>query len=298
MDLKLINKHYKKGINAFKKKNESEKQKYYEEYSKKFNNLSIHEKSLLDNINYVVEAVHFTKPKKPKKKIIDDLIKERKIEFFTINNKNKKKCYKQYKVLEELGKGAFGTVVLAKKKKQKYAVKVIKLFDKNKRFRRTNEMDADIFKQEVDILKKTGEYGISPKLYELYESYICKTPDEYLGFIIMGYLNGGTLIELLDSGEYITNQDLKNIKKKIKLLHKYKIFHGDLHANNIAYNINKEKEKEFFLIDFGFATFQIKQISQFKQHDFIRINYFDDMIEENVRLYVLLEMKDNGIIKF
>ena len=273
--------------------------------------MSFNHKRILDDILFLMQNIEnmekISKNKFPKGKSqkigrsIDNLIKNKNIEYFTTNNKNKYKCFKNYKTSKKLGKGAFGEVSLAIKNKKKYAIKVIKLFDPQikQKWERTDEEDLNIFKEEVNTLKKTSKYKISPKIYD---SYICKDGNKYLGFIVMDFLNGGTLGELFKNGEYITKNDIKNIEKKIKLLRKHKIIHNDLHANNIVYNINKKDERDFFIIDFGLSKHKkdikitndvFKKISS---QDMIEFDKIKNNIDFYIQYFVLIELIENDII--
>lgn len=119
---------------------------------------------------------------------------------------------------------------------------------------------SDQLENEVECLKILGPTGISPKYIQHLD---CK---EY-GFIIMEKINGPTLMSyLLNNSERIsydenpyfnlTDDEIRLIALKIKMMHSYGIYHFDLHFDNIICILNdRNKIIDVKFIDFGKAGF-------------------------------------------
>ena len=199
------------------------------------------------------------------------LKKEKNTIYIPTNSKKKDACLKEYKKMKELGSGAFGNVILASKKKYKYAIKI----------QNTNDPEID-YNMEVEIAKKMGELGIGPKIYE---SYYCKDKEKYILFIVQDYINGGTLGEWIENGKKFTPALKKQLIDKVDKMHKYGFFHNDLHDRNIFIQTYKNKKPEIFIGDFGLSKTSQTFSQGNKNRDLIMINnvlneddnYIDDI---------------------
>jgi TP53 regulating kinase and related kinases len=116
--------------------------------------------------------------------------------------------------------------------------------DRVKKGYRIEEIDNSLrkrrSKKEAKILEKLSKLGLCPKLLSYEDNKI-----------IMEYLDGITL------RDYITEKNYKNIMKelgkKIALIHNNNIIHGDLTTSNFIW-----KDKIYF-IDFG-LTFESSEV--------------------------------------
>ena len=163
----------------------------------------------------------------------------------------KNKCFGDYIVINEIGAGAFGKAVLVEKNKKKYIIKIQEIHNNYK-----------LIKNEILIAKKMGEEKIGPKIYDY---YLCKKSGKSYIYIIMDYMNQGTLYQWLE-----TNTLTKKLKKKlnnlINKLHK-NIIHGDLHSNNILVN-KKNGNIQFYIADFGLSNYLDDLYDIKKREDF------------------------------
>lgn len=146
----------------------------------------------------------------------------------------------ELEVLEEVGRGGFGIVYrgLVKGTKQEVAIKQIDL----------ENDQADIFEinKEIQIISQcrlsqiTQYYGCFVKGYKLW--------------VIMEYVDGGSLFEILKSGsirdERIIQLLVKDILEALVYLHGQGKIHRDLKSQNILLN----RRGEVKITDFGVST--------------------------------------------
>lgn len=153
--------------------------------------------------------------------------------------RNIKKVKPNYEELEVLGEGAYGKVYKIKLNDKIYALKEQNIL---------NYYPASVFIHEINLLKKVNK--IKPKIApKYYKSWIYDNN----GYILMEYFNCGTLWEYKKKHK-LSSGDKNNIKKLIKILHKNKIYHGDLHENNILVECKNKKAVRFYLNDFGISN--------------------------------------------
>lgn len=170
------------------------------------------------------------------------------------NKRGKYPCFNNYKIINKIGNGEYGSVWLVKKGKKKYALKV-----------QTIDMKimsdlSETYKRLENELKKSelmGKYGIGPKVYDY---YICADGNMVNVILIMEYMNYGTLESYLRIHS-LKESDQIQILDKMKKMHKLGIIHGDIHEGNIL--VKKMKGKFYFYLgDFGFS----KDFNQIKQN--------------------------------
>jgi hypothetical protein len=150
-----------------------------------------------------------------------------------------------YEIKNNLGKGKFGMVKLGihKKTGEKVAIKIMK-----KSSIKTPE-DNELVRSEIDIMKLCHHPNIV-RLLDHFEN------TEYI-FIVMEYIEGGTLNEYLKKKHYNFSENqagnlMFQIANGLKYLHKYGIVHRDLKPDNIM--MTEQSEKGILkIMDFGLS---------------------------------------------
>ncbi|CAD8082144.1 unnamed protein product [Paramecium primaurelia] len=149
--------------------------------------------------------------------------------------------FQEYEIVSEIGKGGQGTVLLAKHK-------FIGSFVAVKITRDTEEEDA-IIKRESKILKDLQHRNIV-KVYQTL--YFSKTKES---IIIMEYLDGGSLLQLIRNKGTIPEQEvkiyIKQIVEALLFCHSKTFIHRDLKLENIM--LVNQGNTLVKLIDFGLA---------------------------------------------
>lgn len=183
-----------------------------------------------------------------------DLLKKQKLKYHEINIdtiENYLKKEKKYKIIKNLGQGAFGTVYLVEKNKKQFAVKVQFFYSQQisdyniKKF-----IDESI--NEYKNGEITGSHKITPKYYNLYFLYN-KYDYKMISIIEMEAIKGKTLEKYLINKKKLNSNETKILQNKIEKLHKLNIVHGDLHVGNIMVT-TKNKKFDVFLVDLGFSS--------------------------------------------
>ena len=150
-----------------------------------------------------------------------------------------------YEIKERLGKGIFGEVKLGINKKtgKKVAIKIIN------KLSLIREEDKQLIKSEIDIMKLCNHPNIV-KLLDYFEN-------SYNFYIVMEYINGGTLKEYLNKhyfnlSEYQIANIIIQIANGLKYLHNYGIIHRDLKPANIML-MNTTDNIVIKIMDFGLS---------------------------------------------
>ena len=143
-----------------------------------------------------------------------------------------------------------------------YALKRIDLLDKLS--------TPQKIKKEIDTLKRLST--IKPQLAPKFITAFIQ--NNYVN-IVQEYINCGTLSEYTKTHKLTTIMK-KQIRTLISNLHKYNIFHKDLHTENILVKCNsKTKEPTFLISDFG----ESKTIKNIQNDDYLLIQNIKDSNE-------------------
>jgi len=176
--------------------------------------------------------------------------------FYYCNNLNNKNSWLQnirnalgrldvneyYEFIGDLGQGSFGIVKKAINKITKKTV-AIKIINKSK----LRAGEIDLIRNEVELLKHFQHPNIV-RLYDSFESY-----EEI--YIVMEYLSGGDLVDLLESkldiSEKFIAKIMHSIASVVEYLNTYGVIHRDLKPENIMLLEKNDKHPTIKVIDLG-----------------------------------------------
>lgn len=155
---------------------------------------------------------------------------------------NNEEFIQQYKIIDDLGEGAFAKVYLARKKDTDELI-AVKVIDKSK-------CEDDLFKNELSIQRKFD----SPYIINIYSYF--ETSESFT--ILMEYANGGELFQAIVDNHSYSENDAATIIQQIliglKILHDNNVIHRDLKPANLLLSIDYEKDTTTVKIsDFGLA---------------------------------------------
>ena len=161
----------------------------------------------------------------------------------SINNEKNSKSVCEFVLGEKLGEGNFGVVRMAINRQTGEKV-AIKILEKSKL---TNYNDKIRLEREINILNKIHH----PNIVKLF----CTIETDRQIFIIMEYIKGNELFQYILVRKKLEEEEafyfFIQIINCIDYLHKVKIAHRDLKAENI---IIEQGKKEIKLIDFGLSN--------------------------------------------
>ncbi len=159
---------------------------------------------------------------------------------------------KRYHIIQNLGKGGFGTTFLAKDTKRPgNPLCVVKQFTPASTDPAILTILKKLFDQEAVILETLGKHEQIPQLLAHIEEY-------QKFYIVQEYIEGNDLSDELISGQKMSEFDviqlLIEILEVLEFVHKYKVIHRDIKPDNIR---RRHLDNTIFLIDFG----AVKEVS-------------------------------------
>jgi serine/threonine protein kinase len=159
-------------------------------------------------------------------------------------------CNFTIKPKELIGKGYSGNIY---KNTNNSVLKVISL---NKRYTPNSRVSQKI-ETELKITKLAGQLEIGPKVFD--DFMCCDLNKECYYGLYIEYIPGLTLCEYIRNNknekDYKSNRKkiMKILDKKLKIMYKNNIIHGDLHDDNILIKMNNTNNtpEDVYIIDFG-----------------------------------------------
>ena len=197
---------------------------------------------------------------------------------------NNEKVSKYYVMLNDLGKGSYGQVKRVRQiqLQEERAMKIV-------------SKKSSTSQNEIEILRKISHPNIA-NVFEIFE-------DSKRYYIMMEYLEGGELFDVIVSQGFFSELDAARIMKQllsaVNFLHSKNIAHRDLKPENIMLTSKPVNNKfEIKIIDFGTAKIFDPR---YKMSEFIGTSYYiaPEVLKENynekcdvwscgVILYILL----------
>lgn len=152
----------------------------------------------------------------------------------------------RYHIIQNLGKGGFGTTFLAEDTKRPgNPFCVVKQFTPASTDPATLTILKRLFDQEAAMLETLGKHDQIPQLLAHIEEY-------QKFYIVQEYIKGNDLSDELTSGQKMSEADviqlLIEILEVLEFVHKYKVIHRDIKPDNIR---RRHLDNKIFLIDFG-----------------------------------------------
>ena len=152
----------------------------------------------------------------------------------------------RYHIIQNLGKGGFGTTFLAEDTKRPgNPFCVVKQFTPASTDPATLTILKRLFDQEAVMLETLGKHDQIPQLLAHIEEY-------QKFYIVQEYIKGNDLSDELTSGQKMSEADviqlLIEILEVLEFVHKYKVIHRDIKPDNIR---RRHSDNKIVLIDFG-----------------------------------------------
>ena len=153
-----------------------------------------------------------------------------------------------YNKIKIIGSGYYGTTYSCYKNSKKYAIKLQKY---NYEYGTLETFINSIVSEynKLNKLNKTECHFFVPKVYDIIFIFNESSSSLY-SIIIMEFINGITLKKYIDKKGKLSITDKNKLDSNLNKLHKFGIFHRDLHNENIMV-VKKGKTYNFIFIDFG-----------------------------------------------
>ena len=181
---------------------------------------------------------------------VKSILDKHKLSLYISLYKNKIDYIKNfgYNKIKIIGSGYYGTTYSCHKKNKKYAVKLQKF---NYEYGTLEIFINSIVSEynKLNKLNKTECRFFVPKVYDIIFIFNESSSSLY-GMIIMEFINGITLQKYIDQKGKLSITDKNKLDSNLNKLHKFGIFHRDLHDENIMV-VKKGKTYNFIFIDFG-----------------------------------------------
>jgi FixJ family two-component response regulator len=158
--------------------------------------------------------------------------------FELLNN-----SFPDYEIIREIGKGATGIVILAKREEKYYALKLLRreLHDSP-----SGKEQIDRFLVEAEVMSQINH----PYVVKIFESGF--SSDGKFPYILMEYIDGGSLKDYISKNSFSFDRKIKIILQlcnALDVVHKCGILHRDIKPANIM----MQKSLSVKLSDFGIA---------------------------------------------
>jgi serine/threonine protein kinase len=154
---------------------------------------------------------------------------------------------KRYKILSLIGKGGIGTTYRAQDTKEERVV-VVKTLD----FQDVKDWkEVELFEREIFVLKKIDH----PFIPNYYDNFKLIWNNKTLYTLVMEYIEGENLYEIVKKGGRLSITEDKKILKKLCRILSYihnispPVIHRDINPKNII----RTPAADIFLVDFGAA---------------------------------------------
>lgn len=225
--------------------------------------------------------------RKNQRKLADAIVR-----FSLDKGKSASKGLNKYKIIKELGRGAFGKVVeaLEKKTNKRVAIKI-----------QLNYKNSDLFKKEINILQKVSKF--CENLVCIKDSGIIENGMHY---IVMEYASGVNLEKYMLKYKPEISDILMIIDQVIwttKILHDNDIAHSDIKPENIQVD---PETLDIKILDLGLACDDIEYCGGGGTKFFLPKTYEKDILGRKstdvyaigvVLLLMLVDWEDKDIVK-
>ena len=166
-----------------------------------------------------------------------------------ITVKTPRSLQKDYRFVEQIGKGAQGKIFRAIRLKDHQIVAVKQLrIDSIK-----NWKEYDLFHREADVLASLNIRGVA----RFYDAIDCFEDDPPSSYIVQEYIPGVSLQQMLNDGHRFTVNDVYDILiQTLQILeklhhHNPPVIHRDIKPSNLMISPDKNNRFSVTLIDFG-----------------------------------------------
>ncbi len=163
----------------------------------------------------------------------------------------------RYKILKQLGGGAFGQTYLVESSidgiKHQYALKQLNIFPgKNQEYQLEAQKRFDM---EADVLRDLGTHDRIPYLIDYFQ-------ETGQFFLVEEFIDGETLDHEIRRKQQLTQAEvirlLIDVLEILQFVHNHKKIHRDIKPANL---IRRQKDQRFVLIDFGAVKAEITTIN-------------------------------------